>query len=1275
MAYVRLGGVLTSISVPRIQILKHLAQHPQATWSLACDGLAEPITGSAPYNATHAVPPGDCLLEMFDLSGDGWDNAEWSAPGWTHERYRLPIGLYGRESFAVAFQPPSPPSPPARPPSPPALPPAPGGPPPSPPASPPSPLAPPPSPPVAPPSAPLDCPCRETYPAGVTLNGTNLEVQIDGQAYPYPRDYGLKNCSAHDLRLPPSCSNASADDSGPTGNPQWCTSVWCFVDPNACNVETQMSTHLLGGSQLHFSYHACGSTEPLRDSKPPPPPLPPMHPITTFTFDFANATTPGWSTGGGPGEFPPWAFYWQSGGEAQTWRQAPDHPTGPSAGVRNGSYYYVALAWSGQGFLPGGVGKVFSLAYDGSVCTALNLSVSTVAFHYHMYGDHIGELRLLNADAEVVWSLSGEQGNAWHATSVGVYSASFAFEYSASYYYGDAAVAQATVTCGAGAAPPTPPQPPALPPASPTAIADPKFGCGYAGPHVASPNSSEALAAAVEDVSITCIKLAPVVYPLTSTLYIGGIGPFRTLAIVAEEGQATLDGGGRVRLIQNVKGEVALANLVLINGYTLSSGGAIQAVGGGPTRPRTAIDRCTFRNNRAERGGAVHVHYATVTMHLCDFTSNTAFGVEGGQGEHTAYGGAVYLFAGPLEIHHCNFTNNTALDGGALYNYGNSRPICTIHDSKFTQNRATRDGGAIFIDKEPYLVTMHRCDLTMNYAGRDGGGIHTAAPSLELDTCRLATNIAERDGGALFMKSGSLTLQTSTVKDNVAARGGASFLIKAGIAHYVLPAPSGHWVPAIKCKIWRLSCEEGDVTCLGAVDRCAMDPHDNVDICEGDMGSICKLATENQPCGWRSNPGLLGQPVYVVPVGETDEDLPTACGIGLLGGNGSDPRDQVSATCAGPSPAGFFCGAEATVEPTPCPAGNYCPKGSSAPLPCKEGTFSDETGLKRSDQCRISPPGYFSSTGVTKAIPCSPGSLAPEQGAAVCSPCSPGTYQPAYAATRCKVCPLLGYCAAGAASPSSCPEGTYGHTTGLRSASECTPCSAGGYCVSGGFFPCSTGTFNPSPDESDAAACLSCQAHFGEDNLVTLEVGASSPTQCVCAADYYDEAMSEAGRSCKRCNDNDMQCTQSGLMLATVPLLPSRWRHTNRTAAIYDCDSVGNTSACLGGEWDGTSDGYCADGHEGPRCQWCSDPTRYYDPGSASCKECKNVGEYALKQFGIILAVAILLGLLRLALLHAPRLLTRVSRKLTQLTIAVQQFGLQAKCAATVRPRLPEIAG
>ena len=113
----------------------------------------------------------------------------------------------------------------------------------------------------------------------------------------------------------------------------------------------------------------------------------------------------------------------------------------------------------------------------------------------------------------------------------------------------------------------------------------------------------------------------------------------------------------------------------------------------------------------------------------------------------------------------------------------------------------------------------------------------------------------------------------------------------------------------------------------------------------------------------------------------------------------------------------------------------------------------------------------------------------------------------------------------------------------------------------------------------------------------------------------------------------------------------------NRTASIEPCDTSNGTSPCPGGG-DGTN---CAVGHEGPRCERCSDPDRYYDAASATCKECGNVERYALKQLAMLVAIIVFLALLRLALLRMPRLLARVSGRLAQFATSVQHLGLQAK--------------
>ena len=106
---------------------------------------------------------------------------------------------------------------------------------------------------------------------------------------------------------------------------------------------------------------------------------------------------------------------------------------------------------------------------------------------------------------------------------------------------------------------------------------------------MASPDSTDALTAAVGNPDVTCIKLAPIVYAPASTLTIGGAEDVhaqvttttslrmsgdgaRKLAIVAEEGQATLDGGGSITLLRSIGADVALANLAFRNGGPSTNG-------------------------------------------------------------------------------------------------------------------------------------------------------------------------------------------------------------------------------------------------------------------------------------------------------------------------------------------------------------------------------------------------------------------------------------------------------------------------------------------------------------------------------------------------------------------------------------------------------------------------------------------------------------------------------------------------------------------------------
>ena len=260
--------------------------------------------------------------------------------------------------------------------------------------------------------------------------------------------------------------------------------------------------------------------------------------------------------------------------------------------------------------------------------------------------------------------------------------------------------------------PPAPPSPPSLPsppmappprtppPAQPTAVADARFGCGYPGPHRAEPNSTDALEKALDDSVVTCIRLAPGVYALLSKLF---VREGRTLAIVADDGQATLDGGGSIGpILTSVSfGDVVLANLRLRNGNSAGStpgwGGAVFNLQG-----TMEMRTCAFDDNHAEWGGAILNYYGTVVMRTCTFDGNHAEGV----------GGAIVNGYGTMEMHACTFDGNHAEgSGGAVLNGDGTMEM---HACAFDGNRA-RVGGAVYIgaaDGYGSTMAVHDCTFT-----------------------------------------------------------------------------------------------------------------------------------------------------------------------------------------------------------------------------------------------------------------------------------------------------------------------------------------------------------------------------------------------------------------------------------------------------------------------------------------------------------------------------------------------------------------------------------
>jgi hypothetical protein len=231
--------------------------------------------------------------------------------------------------------------------------------------------------------------------------------------------------------------------------------------------------------------------------------------------------------------------------------------------------------------------------------------------------------------------------------------------------------------------------------------------------------------------------------------------------------------------------------------------------------------------------------------------------------------------------------------------------------------------------------------------------------------------------------------------ENSAAGVGNNVQLQGATVYYTFPVPPGHWLPNSECRVYRTPCLSGTEgePCLASFDKCSLVP-DNLtssDItyqtasvpksaCTGphahrcDNQQPCSRRSFIQPCDWNSTQSLLTDPptkVYTLPVGIPIIDaFPNPCAAGVLGSD--DVQYQLSAICQGACPSGQYCPVPATTRALDCPPGSFCPRGSSSPLPCMKGSYSNESNLQDGADCIACPVGSACATGSTRHVPCAP---------------------------------------------------------------------------------------------------------------------------------------------------------------------------------------------------------------------------------------------------------------------------------------------------------------
>ena len=615
--------------------------------------------------------------------------------------------------------------------------------------------------------------------------------------------------------------------------------------------------------------------------------------------------------------------------------------------------------------------------------------------------------------------------------------------------------------------PPPVPPPPLLPFRLPAAygtspsplLAEEQFSCATEGDHVRDVATTQDLIYAVEEPTVSCIRLLAPHYDLSDGVFAGGhsgsrIYLNRHVALVAADGNAaTLDGGGareggsghveglcleeaRMLLLGSAS-RVELHNVVITGGCLDRNGGTGDR---GPDNGVTASADGSVGLGNADGAGVWVSRGAMVRIVGCTIDGNTAGVFDSGRtlvqaGTLAAIGDGAGLFnAGITLLEGCVVNSNHADgDGGGLYNsYWLYLDATTISNNTACCSRCANghaqgcSGGHAF-----YTSTTGKTIL-----GSSGPG---GANTFEIGA--RASEIGASSASFIHEQSnfptewwcapgrwtaGGQSIHVKTFLDATTALGskgvlvGCMYLCPAGVSGYLsFSAATGRY----------------------------LDRHTN-DKCNGacPAGHYCPEGNGAPlPC-----PVGTRQPILRAAEATHCEDCATGTYSNLTG--------QPECT---PCAAGTYTDRKRQTECTECPAGGYCEEvGADTSMVwtrCPAGTWSDIIGANSSAACKPCPEGTFSpAAGAVSASACGPCVAGAYclAGAAQPSLCSVGSFQDEVGATACKVCSAAAYCdSESATAPVPCAGGTWSNQTGLWNAAQCIKVVSGQWSPMGALQP------------------------------------------------------------------------------------------------------------------------------------------------------------------------------------------------------------------------------
>lgn len=232
-----------------------------------------------------------------------------------------------------------------------------------------------------------------------------------------------------------------------------------------------------------------------------------------------------------------------------------------------------------------------------------------------------------------------------------------------------------------------------------------------------------------------------------------------TLTRCAISDSEAQDGGG----IAMRGGRLELTDTELDGNVALDLGGGVDL----QSAATLTCNRCTFRHNEAEQGGAAHVGPEAILSSV-DSTWST--------NEADDEGGAIYANqATSLSLSGDQLQANTADLGAGIYASGVAQGVYIEVSTLEDHVARSSDGGAIWSSSE---LTLQDSDLRRNVASLgSGAGLFATGASVTVVEGELRDNAADKSGGAIAVSGGSLWLDNVALYDNVAEDDGGGLWV------------------------------------------------------------------------------------------------------------------------------------------------------------------------------------------------------------------------------------------------------------------------------------------------------------------------------------------------------------------------------------------------------------------------------------------------------------------------------------------------------------------